>query len=405
MNDLSLIRQEFPAISQLVNGQPLVYLDSAATSLKPKRVIEALDHFHRFEAANVHRGAHYLSSRATEKFERSREVARRFLKARDVREIVMTAGTTDAINLIAQAYGRQKLKAGDEILITEMEHHSNIVPWQMLEREMGVKVVWAPVTDQGEIDREGFKRGLTARTKIVSITHASNVLGTVNPVKELIQWSHDAGAIAVVDAAQSATFMPLDVQDLNCDFLMFSGHKVYGPYGVGVLYGKGERLLEMEPARGGGASISRVSKAGTTFLSYPQKFESGTPNIAGVIGLGVALEFLLDCDRQTITEHEKHLVNETVERLADIPGVKFLGQSPSRVNVVSFNIEGVHPSDIAHILDQQGVAVRSGHHCAQPLMERFGLTGSLRVSFGVYNNHEDLDVFFKALLKAKEMLK
>lgn len=398
------LRGDFPALEQSVYGRPLVYLDTAATALKPKSVIETLHDFYQRETANVHRGAHFLSHSATEKFEQSRVHVKKFIGAADEREIVFTRGTTDSINLVAQTFGRQNLKAGDEIILTEMEHHSNIVPWQILAEELALKIRWVPVDEAGELIVSEYKKLLNEKTKLVSLTHCSNAIGTVNPVQELTRMAHSAGAKVLVDAAQSVTFLPIDVQDLDCDFLAFSGHKLYGPFGVGVLYGKLDLLESLKPPHGGGGMIHLVTKERSTFLGSPQKFEAGTPHIAGVIGLGAAIDYVQSLGREAIGSREKLILNEAVKKLGSVKGLKFIGTSTTRTNIVSFIIEGLHASDIGQILDQQGVAIRTGHHCAQILMNRFSIPGTVRASFGVYNCTEDVDILVQALEKAKEML-
>jgi cysteine desulfurase/selenocysteine lyase len=398
------IRNQFPALQQTVRGQPLVYLDSAATTLKPKSVIEVLNKFYSFETANVHRGAHFLSDNATEKFEQSRKHIQRFLGAESVDEVIFSKGTTDSINLVAQTFGMQKLNSGDEILLTEMEHHSNIVPWQIVEKVKGIKIKWAPVSETGEIDVNEFKKLLSSKTKLVSLVHCSNAIGTVNPLPELIQLAHAVGARVLVDAAQSITFKKIDVKELDCDFLAFSGHKIYGPYGIGILYAKKSILDELSPYQGGGAMISVVTKQGFVPLQTPQKFESGTPHISGVIGLDAAISFAESLGAKNIEQHEKSLFLYAKSKILEIPGTREIGKSDTRVNIFSFVVDKIHQSDIGQILDQQGIAVRIGHHCAQPLMERYGVTGTIRLSFGVYNSMEDVDILVKSLKKAVEML-
>jgi cysteine desulfurase / selenocysteine lyase len=398
------IREQFPALEKLVNGQKLTYLDSAATTLKPSAVIERITQFYKYETANVHRGAYSLSDQATKHYEDSREAVKNFINAKSTNEIIFTSGTTDAINLVAQSYGRSSLRAGDEIILTEMEHHSNIVPWQLLAKENQLTIRWIPVTDAGELDFQAFQKMLNTKTKLVSITHCSNALGTVNDIKKYIDAAHSVTAKVLIDAAQSVTTQSLDVQKLGCDFLVFSSHKMYGPYGVGILFGKEELLNEMPPWRGGGAMIAEVTTSGSTYLNAPQRFEAGTPNISGVIGLREAIRFIESLGQDKILNHEKLLHNYAVKKLSDIEGIRFIGTSASRFNILSFIIHKIHVSDIAQILDQQGVAIRAGHHCTQPLMKRYDITGTVRASFGVHNNVEDVDRLYSALLKAKEML-
>ena len=405
MSQLSNLRSQFPALQQKVNNHPLVYLDSAATSLKPKAVIDRISRFYSYETANVHRGAHYLSDRTTVEYESVRQRVQRLLNAKSTEEIIFTSGTTASINLVARAYAEQNLKVGDEILLTEMEHHSNIVPWQMVAEKTGAIIQWTRVRADGELDMLDFKNKLSEKTKIVSLTHASNTLGTVNNIQSITSQAHAVGAVVVIDAAQSMTFEKIDVQNLNCDFLAFSAHKMYGPYGLGVLYGKKQHLDKMQPVNGGGAMIDRVTKAKTTYHVSPYKFEPGTPNISSVVGFGAALDFIEEIGQPQIKKHETELLDRTVQLLSQIPRMQMIGASPSRVNVVSFVIEGQHASDIGHLLDQQGIAVRTGHHCNQVLMDQFGLTGTVRVSFGVHNSLEDIEVFYKAIAKVEGMLR
>ncbi|OFZ10514.1 MAG: cysteine sulfinate desulfinase [Bdellovibrionales bacterium RBG_16_40_8] len=398
------IRSEFPALEQKVNGQPLVYLDSAATALKPMPVIETLYNFYKFETANVHRGAHYLGDIATEKFEQTRSLVKDLISASSDQEIIFTSGTTDSINLIASTYGRNFLRAGDEIILTEMEHHSNIVPWQLLADEIGLKIKWVSVETSGELNLIEYEKLLNEKTKLVCVAHCSNVLGTVNPVKEIIKMAHAVNAKVLVDAAQSVTFLPINVRDLDCDFLVFSGHKLYGPYGIGVLFGKHELLEIMPPYRGGGAMIAHVTKDKTTFLGAPQRFEAGTPNISGVIGLGAAISYIKNVEHENIYNHSKELLQYSVNKFSELDFIKIVGQSSTRVNILSLDCIGMHPSDVGQILNQQGVATRTGHHCAQVLMSKLGITGTLRVSFAIYNSAEDIDILVSALIKAKEIL-
>lgn len=397
-------REDFPALDQKFNGFPFVYLDTAATSLKPRQVLDTVDHFNRFESANIHRGAYSLSNAATEKFEKSRAAVQKFINAKNKSEIIFTKGTTDSINFVAQTYCENNLSVGDEIILTEMEHHSNIVPWQILAKKNKLKINWIPVTNEGELDLVSYKSLLSPRTKFVSIVHCSNALGTVNPIKEIISLAHKCGAKVLVDAAQSVTFMPIDVQALDCDFLAFSAHKLYGMFGVGVLYGKLSILENLNPLQGGGSMISSVTKEDVSFLDSPHKFEAGTPNVSGVIALHSALEYVEKIGLENIHRHESELAQYALQELAKIDGLRFIGQSASRVNIVSFIIKDIHSSDIGQILDQQGIAVRAGHHCAQPLMNRFALPGTVRVSFGVHNTGEDVDILLNALKKVVELL-
>ncbi len=383
---------------------PLVYLDSAATTLKPRTVVDAVSHFYSYEAANIHRGAHTLGDEATQKFETTRSQVARFINAKSADEIVFTKGTTESINLVVQSWGRRFLRAGDAIILSEMEHHANIVPWQMLKDELGFEIRYIPVTEAGELDFTAYEKLLDEKVKIVSVVFASNSLGTINDIRKIIARAKSAGAMTLVDAAQAMTVEEIDVQKLSCDFLVFSAHKLYGPFGVGVLYGRSEVLSQMPPYQGGGAMISRVTKEKTTFLPPPQRFEAGTPNISGVIGFHSALEFVREISINALREHEQTLTKRLLEKLSDLSFVRVVGESPSRVNIVSLIVKGAHPSDIGQLLNQQGVAVRTGHHCNQPLMDRFGIPGTIRVSFGVYNTEDDVDIFIDALKKARELL-
>ena len=396
------VRAQFPQLDRMVRDRPLVYLDSAATTLKPRAVIDAVSAHLSQGVANVHRGAHWLSDDATERFEAVREQARRFMNASTKNEIIFTRGTTDGLNLLAHSLGRITLNAGDEIVLSQMEHHSNIVPWQMIARERGARVRFAPVRDDGTIDADGFRALLSPRTKIVSLVHLSNALGTVNPLADLFTAARAVGAACVADCAQSASLGALDVTALGCDFLVFSGHKMFGPTGVGVLWGKYEWLERMPPYQGGGSMIADVFEEDTTYLAPPHRFEAGTPSIAEVLGLGAAFDFVTACGPEALARHEA--LDLAVAELRKIDGVRLIGTPPDRRHVVSFLLEGAHPSDVGAILDEQGVAVRAGHHCCQPLMRRFGIPGTVRASFGVYNSTEDVGRFITALKKAKEML-
>ena len=360
--------------------------------------------FYARETANVHRGAHYLSDRATVKFEEARKTVAQFVGANSPQEIIFTKGTTDSINLVASSWGRRFLNSGDEIILSEMEHHSNIVPWQMIAEERGCKVRFIRVTPEGELDFDHFLTLLNKNTKMLAITHCSNTLGTLNDLARFLREAQRVGVKTLVDAAQSVTFCRLDVQSLGCDFLVFSGHKIYGPYGVGVLFGRQELLAEMPPYQGGGAMIAQVTQEKTTYLAPPQRFEAGTPNISGVIGLGAAIKFTMGLDPKSVTAHEQGLLSRAVRELSNFERFQPVGISKSRVNIFSFLLKGLHPADVGQILDQQGVAVRIGHHCTQPLMRAYGLTGTVRASFGVYNNEEDVDIFVRALKKAQELL-
>lgn len=397
-------RADFPLLSRKFNGKPLYYFDTAATALKPWKVIERVGHFLSYETANVHRGAHFLSNQATEFYEEARATVARFMGAKDVAEIIFTKGTTESMNLAAQTLGQLILKPGDEILLSEMEHHSGIVPWQLAAERVGAKVVAAAVTAKGELDLEDFQRKLSPKTKIVSIVHCSNSLGTINDIKHLTHLAHQMGAVVVVDGAQMVANRPISMKDLNCDFYAFSGHKVFGPYGIGVLYGKKEWLEKLPPYQGGGSMISEVRFEKTTYHDLPHRFEAGTPNIEGALGLKAALDYLSEHSWEDIQAHEEKLRLYTEENLRLIPGLRIVGEAKSKGPIVSFVIEGTHPTDIGQILNEQNVAVRAGHHCTQPLMVRLGIPATVRASLSIYNQQSDVDVLINAIKKAKEML-
>lgn len=399
------IRKSFPVLTRTVHGKPLIYFDNAATAQKPQVVIDALVNYYSDYNANIHRGIHSLAEEATVAFENTREAVREFINASASEEIIFTRGTTESINLVAQTWGRENIGENDEILITGMEHHSNIVPWQMLceQKKAVLKVV--PVNDNGEISLHDVSRLLTNRTKLVSIVHVSNALGTVNPVEEIIEIAHKRGALVFVDGAQSAVHLKIDVKAMDCDFFAFSGHKCYGPTGVGILYGKKEILESMPPFMGGGEMIKDVTFEKTTFNELPYKFEAGTPNIADAIALKPALEFMKRVKEQLGHQHEKELLEYATEQLLSIDGLRIIGTAANKISLISFVIEGVHPQDIGVLLDNQGIAVRTGHHCAQPLMDRFSIPGTIRASFAVYNTKEEVDLFLGALKKAIKMLK
>lgn len=404
MVELSQVRNDFPALNQKVHGKDLVYLDSAASALKALPVIEALNRHYEKETANVHRGVHYLSEQGTRKYEETRRTVQSFLNSKHDHEIIFTKGTTDALNLVAFSFGEKFVGPGDEILISTMEHHSNIVPWQIMAERKGAKVIEIPINDAGEIDLDAYKKLLNSKVKIVSVCHISNTLGTINPIKEMVKLAHEVGAKFSVDAAQSAPHMKVDVQDLDCDFLSFSGHKIYGPTGVGVLYGKEELLNEMPPYQGGGAMIEKVSFSGTTFNHLPEKFEAGTPAIAEVIALKDAIDYVESIGWEKIQEKEHELLNYATNELSKIEGLRIIGTAKEKTSVISFVIDGVHPHDLGTLLDQQGVAVRTGHHCTQPLMERFNVNATVRASFSIYNNKEDVDALLAALDKSLKLL-
>lgn len=398
------IRADFPILGKKVNGRPLSYLDSAATALKPQQVIEAVEKVYREMPANVHRGVHTLSREATAAYEGAREKVRRFLNAVRVEEIVFTSGTTAAINLVARSWGASNLRAGDEIILSHMEHHSNIVPWKMLSEEKGFAIKIIPVTDRGELDLEIFEKLLGSRTKLVAVTHVSNALGTINPIEKIIAAAHACGAKVLVDAAQSVSCLPIDVQALDCDFLAFSGHKLFGPTGIGVLYGKAELLELMPPFMGGGDMILSVSFEEICYNKPPYRFEAGTPNIAGAIGLGRAIEYVADIGLGWINEHEQELLREATKAIETIDGVRIIGKAEKKAAVISFAIDGVHPHDIGSIFDSCGVAIRAGHHCAQPLMTRYGLPATARAAFSIYNTQDDISRLVDAIHKVKEIM-
>ena len=403
--DIESIRRDFPILNRAARGKRLVYLDNAATTQKPQAVIDRIVRYYSQENSNVHRGVHYLSEIATIEFENARGVVQRFLNARDIKEVVFTRGTTEAINLVAQAWGRTNVREGDEILITAIEHHSNIVPWQMLCAEKGAKLLVAPVNDAGEVMIEELERMLNPRVKLVAVNHASNALGTINPIKRIISAAHANGSIVLVDGAQGVPHMRVDVQDLGADFYAFSGHKVYGPTGVGVLYGRQALLEEMPPWQGGGDMILSVSYEKTTYNALPYKFEAGTPNIEGVVALAAALEYVDGIGLDAISAYEHDLLLYATKRMLEIDGLRIIGTAAEKAAVISFVLEGVHPHDIGTILDQEGVAVRTGHHCAQPLMMRFNVPATGRASFGLYNTREEADALVAALHKVIEVFR
>lgn len=385
------IRSLFPVLHQEVNGKPLIYLDNAATTQKPQSVLDALTNYYQLDNSNIHRGAHTLADRATRYYEKTRSNIRQYINAREDEEIIFTKGTTESINLVAATFGRKFINKGDEILISTMEHHSNIVPWQMLceEKEAVLKII--PINDSGELLMDEFDKLLNEKTKLVSIVHVSNALGTINPVKEIIQKAHQFGAKVLLDGAQSTSHLAVDVQDLNCDFLAFSAHKLYGPTGLGVLYGKRNILESMPPYQGGGEMIKEVTFAKTTYNEIPFKFEAGTPNIADVIAFQKALEFINELGKPEINKHEEDLLGYATDLLGEIKGFIPVGTAKEKVSVLSFNINGMHPFDVGMMLDANGIAVRTGHHCTQPLMQRFGIEGTVRASFSVYNTKSEID--------------
>ncbi|MEH7382867.1 cysteine desulfurase [Bacillus sp. JJ1533] len=395
------IRSMFPILDQEVNGKPLVYLDSAATSQKPVTVIETLDRYYREYNSNVHRGVHTLGTKATDAYENAREKVRKYINASSIQEVIFTRGTTTAINTIAESYGREHLNEGDEIVITYMEHHANIIPWQQIAKRTGAKLKYIPLQEDGSIDVKDVEATVTNQTKIVSVVMVSNVLGAINPIKEITEIAHRNGAIMVVDGAQAAPHMKIDVKDLDCDFLAFSGHKMCGPTGIGVLYGKKALLEKMEPVETGGEMIDFVDLYESTWKELPWKFEAGTPIIAGAIGLGAAIDFLEDIGLDQILEHEHNLANYAMERLSEVEGLTIYGPK-HRAGLVTFNIDDVHPHDVATVLDADGVAVRAGHHCAQPLMKWLKVSATARASFYLYNTEEEIDKLVEGLIKTKE---
>ena len=401
--DVAHIRRDFPALHQHVHGNPLVYLDNAATSHKPQSVIDAVSHFYERDNSNIHRGLHALSERATAAYEGCRSKMRRFLNAAEDREIIFVRGTTEAVNLVAQTFGRAHVGAGDEVLITHMEHHSNIVPWQILCEEKGAHLKVAPIDESGDLLLDQLERLMTPRTRIVSLVHVSNALGTVNPVERIIRMAHDRRIPVMVDGAQAGPHLKIDVRALDCDFYAVSGHKMFGPTGVGALYGKTALLEAMPPWQGGGDMISSVSFDGTVYNRLPHKFEAGTPNIAGVIGLGAAIDYVSTIDHDARLRHEAGLHSYLVSVLQGIPGVRLIGSAAEQASVQSFVIDGIHPHDIGTILDQDGIAVRAGHHCTQPLMERFGLPATVRASLAFYNTREEIDLLARGILKVQEV--
>ncbi|MFQ6022839.1 MAG: SufS family cysteine desulfurase [Acidiferrobacterales bacterium] len=402
--DVDNIRGDFPALHQEVHGRPLVYLDNAASAQKPKVVIDTVSQFYANDYANVHRAIHTLGERATEAYERAREKARRFINAGSVREIVLVRGTTEAINLVAQSFVRPRLREGDEIILTQMEHHSNIVPWQLLREQTGAVLRVVPINDAGELMLHEFEKLLGPRTRLVTLAHISNALGTINPVRQIIEMAHAANVPVLLDSAQAVPHLKVDVQVLDCDFYAFSGHKMYGPSGIGVLYGKEALLDAMPPYHGGGEMIRYVTFEKTEYAELPHKFEAGTPNIAGAVGLGATIDYLTGIDLDAIAAYEHELLTYATKAAGDVPGMRIIGTARDKASILSFELEGVHPHDIGTILDRQGVAIRAGHHCAMPVMRRFGVPATARASFGLYNTREDVDALIAAIYKTKEIV-
>jgi cysteine desulfurase/selenocysteine lyase len=401
--DVEKIRADFPILRQKIRGKTLVYLDNAATSQKPQVVINSITRYYERDNANIHRGVHFLSEHATEEHDEARETIQEFLNAADSKEIIFVRGATEAINLVAQTYGRAHIGAGDEVVITAMEHHSNIVPWQFLCDEKGAKLRIAPINDAGELLLDEYAKLLSSKTKIVAVTHVSNALGSITPLRQMIELAHAQNIPVLVDGAQAVPHIKVDVQALDCDFYAFSGHKVYGPTGIGVLYGKAALLEAMPPYQGGGDMIASVTFEKTIFNKLPFKFEAGTPDISGAIGLGAAIRYLDGIGIDKVAAHEHDLLTYATEKVSVIPGVKLVGTAKAKAGVLSFVIDGVHPHDIGTILDQEGVAIRTGHHCSQPVMERFGIPATARASFGLYNTREEVDALVAGIEKVREV--
>lgn len=400
--DIAKVRADFPLLPIEIRGRKLVYLDNAASTLKPVQVIERMDRYYRSETSNVHRGAHYLAEQGTASFEDARETVRRFIGAGDANQIVFTRGTTESINLVAQAYGEVFFKEGDEIVLSDLEHHSNIVPWQIIAEKRGCKIKVVPIDKRGDLDLDAYRKLLSPRTKMVALTWCSNVLGTITPMAEIIREAHAVGAKVLVDAAQAVSNIAVDVKALDCDFLVFSGHKIFGPYGIGALYGKMELLEGMNPYQGGGSMIAEVTWEKTTWAAVPHKFEAGTPDIAGAVGLAAALRYVMELGLPAISAHEQDLLSYGTRVLSEIPGLRLIGEAKHKAAILSFTMEGAHPSDIGALIDQQGIAIRAGHHCCQPLMRRLGVPATARASFSIYNTRSEIDALRDSLVKAKE---
>jgi cysteine desulfurase/selenocysteine lyase len=401
--DVEAIRTDFPILQLQVDGEPLVYLDNAASSQMPQKVIDRLVHYQTSEHANIHRAVHYLSETATAEYEQARRKLQRFINAREDREVIFTSGTTDSINLVMHGYGRQFIKAGDEIILTTLEHHSNIVPWQMLAEETGAVIRVVPVNDAGELLIDAYKDLFNERTKLVGVIHVSNALGSINPIKEMTAFAHANAVPVMVDGAQAVPHMPVDVQNLDCDFYAFSGHKLCGPTGIGVLYGKAAMLEKMQPFKGGGDMILSVTFEKTTYNTIPHKFEAGTPPIAAAIGLGAAIDYLSEIGMDVIAAHELALLNYATEQMNRMPGVRIIGSAHNKAAVISFEVDGVHPHDIGTLLNQEGVAVRTGHHCAQPVMQRFKVPATTRASFAFYNSMQEIDALIAGIRNVQKV--
>ncbi len=400
--DVEAIRADFPALHQNVHGKPLAYLDNGASAQKPRAVIDATVRYYEHDHSNVHRGVHTLSQRATDAFESAREKVRRFINAASDKEIIYVRGTTEGINLVARSYGDANLTSGDEIIVTEMEHHANIVPWQMLCERTNAKLRVLHFNDVGELDMQELDNLLSEKTRLFAVTHISNALGTINPIKEMTRKAHDVGAVVIVDGAQAVPHMQIDVQDLDCDFYTFSSHKMYGPTGIGILYGKQILLDAMPPYEGGGEMIKKVTFEKTTYADLPHKFEAGTPSIAQTVGLGAAVEYLTSIGLENIATHEQDLLDYANVRFAELKGLRIYGTAKHKASLMSFGLDGIHPHDIGTILDFEGVAVRTGHHCAQPVMQHYGIAATARASFGMYNTREEIDVLFAAIEKTQK---
>jgi cysteine desulfurase/selenocysteine lyase len=401
--DVAAIRADFPILSRKVNGKDLVYLDNGASAQKPKLVLDTIQRAYGEEYANVHRGLHYLSNLSTANFEKARESVRRFVNARSDEEIIFTRNATEAVNLVASSYGAPHIKEGDEILLTIMEHHSNIVPWHFLRERQGAVLKWAPVSDNGDFLLDEFKRLISPRTKLIALTHMSNVLGTIVPLKAVVRLAHERGIPVLADGAQAAVHLPVDVQDLDVDFYAFTGHKLYGPTGIGVLYGKKEHLERMRPYQGGGEMIGTVTTEIVTYAKPPHRFEAGTPAIVQAIGLGAAIDYVEQVGREAIKAHEDALLDYAMQRLGELNWLRIFGRAKDKGSIVAFNVEGAHPHDVSTILDRYGVAVRAGTHCAEPLLARYGVTSTCRASFAMYNTFEEVDILVEALHKTREM--
>lgn len=401
--NFTALRRDFPFLQDVNRGKPIIYLDSAASAQKPQQVVESISHFYLHDYANIHRGIYELSERATKLYENIRNQVKQFIHAEHPEEIIFVRGATEGINLVAQSYGRSHWQAGDEVIISAMEHHSNIVPWYLLQEQIGIVLKIIPIDDTGTIDMQAYKKLFTPRTKMVAITHASNVLGTINPVKDMTQFAHTQGVTVLLDGAQAVPHMPVDVQDIDCDFYVFSAHKLYGPTGIGILYGKKALLDKMPLYQGGGDMIETVAFSKVTFAKLPQKFEAGTPDIAGVIGLGAAITYVQKIGMEAIFSHEQDLLRYAEPQLKTISDLRIIGTAQPKVGVISFVIDSIHPHDIGTILDHEGIAVRAGHHCAMPLMERFQVPATVRASFGIYNNEADIDALIAALQLAKKV--